>query len=528
MKYGILGCILFLILIGTASAISVNSISIKQTIQQPVVAAATLRTAAITFDSNVLGATVYLDGSLLGADEAHSKTPVTDNEVPAGDHTATFRLAGYKDSVTSFHVEAGKPQTIYAQLQQSPGVAARQNITTLAPRVSLQTQLVTIRPVNITTTTPPTFTTTPPVDNRVVRISPGTTILQQAGAQDSGKGDEGRNLEGPLATVAAAPPAETGTGFFDTVFGSIFSGIFGQKVPNPPVHKNLTMPTIPPGSPFNFDAYTVAPVIKKGAPVYIGEEKLNVTQALNQARGTTTDVANNAAPSLTVIGWWVYPAQVYTNSPSKTIDLGVAGRYKSMNINPGDFVGYSGDWYLLGASGYSPYSANSVVFQVRDPQLDLSVKNAATLASVEGTTVTKGTPLRFSITKNIAVKNPYGVANFRSPLTGTRDDGFLDIVVIDPSGNNLTELAVTTDAGVKTTESLRKSCWDSNLIAPDCNPSYTWDTGATNSNGTARYPSGTYTVQVISKLNNMHNNYKNAGQLYVGKTVSGKVSFILA
>ena len=38
---------------------------------------------------------------------------------------------------------------------------------------------------------------------------------------------------------------------------------------------------------------------------------------------------------------------------------------------------------------------------------------------------------------------------------------------------------------------------------------------------------GTYTIHVVSKLNNMHNNYKNGGQLYVGKTVSEKVTFTL-
>jgi hypothetical protein len=71
------------------------------------------------------------------------------------------------------------------------------------------------------------------------------------------------------------------------------------------------------------------------------------------------------------------------------------------------------------------------------------------------------------------------------------------------------------------------SCWDSDLMAPDCNPAYTWDTGATYSNGTVKYPSGTYTVMVISKLKNMHNNYKNAGQLYIGKTASNRVTFTL-
>jgi hypothetical protein len=529
MKYGILGCIICLLLIGAASAISINPVNIKQTIQQPGVAAATIQTAAITFDSSVHGATVYLDGNLLGADEAHSKTPVTDNEVTAGDHTVSFRLDGYKEFASTFHADAGKSQTIYAQLQQSPGVAAGQNITTLSPRVSLQVQDMTIRPVPVTTTSTQTFMTTPtPKPDLRVSVD-ANSVRQTGGGQESGKGDEGTGMtEGQLLPVAAAPPARTSTGLFESIFSGIFGGLFGQSVPKPPLNSSITGPTIPPGTSFNLDSYTVAPVIDKGATIYIGEEKLDVTHALNQARGTTTAADISAVPSLKVIGYWANPAQVYTTSPTRKIDLGAADRYKSMTVNPADFVGYPGDWYLLNASGIRPYSTGSVVFSVRDPALDLSVINAATLAGVAGTPVTKGTPIRFSITKNTAVKNPMGIASFRSPLAGTRDDGFLDIVVTDPAGNILTELAVTTDAGTKTTESLRKVCWDSTLVSPDCKPAYTWDTGATLSNGSSRYPSGTYTVQVISKLNNMHNDYKNAGLLYTGKTASGKITFTLA
>ncbi len=580
MKFGILVCILCLFLAGTASAISVNPVIAGRTIQPgAVVSVPVINTAAITFDSSVHGATVWLDGNLVGSDEAHSKTPVTENEVTAGDHTATFKLDGYQDSVMNFHVEAGRSQTMYAQLSPSINMAlVRQDI---ARDVTLQAQRITLHPVTITTTATATPTPAPstitcpagyscmslakaredygagnytqysstpcgfdktapgavisevciaPAGKTVLRVPIRANIVQQdIGGQEAGKGGGGPNppIE-PLPPVAEAPPAITHIGIIDSFLGNIFGGIFGHSVPKPPLNVTMVGPTIPPGQTFLVDSYTVAPVIDKGATIYIGEERLNVTHALNQARGTTTDAANNAVPALTTIGWWLSPADLFTNSPSKTIDLGVSGRYRSMTVAPADFVGYPGNWYLLGASGYSPYSTDSVVFIVRDPQLDLSVKNAATLASVEGTTVAKGTQLRFSITKNMAVKNPLGIANYRSPLAGTRDDGFLDIVVVTPSGKTLTELGVTTDGGAKTTESLLRSCWDTTLMAPNCNPTYTWDTGATLSNGTAKYPSGTYTVQVISKLNNLKNNYKNGGQLYVGKTVSEKVTFTLA
>ena len=526
MKYGILGCIICLLLIGTASAIAVIPAIVKQTIQAPAIASVpVLNTAAITFDSSVQGATVYLDGKLLGADGAHSKTPVTDNTVIAGDHSATFKMDGYQDSVMSFHVDAGKAQTMYAQLQPLLSAGAVRQVLPESTRV--QVQITGIQPV-IITTTPPTVMTTSPGDKGMSRISPGTTLLQQVGTLDSSGGNGERTLpESQRVPVAAIQPAPANNGFFESIFGGFFNGLFGQSVPKPPVNTSFTGPTIPPGTSFTVDSYKVAHVIEQDATIYIGEENLNVTHALNQARGTTTDAANNAVPGLTAIGWWINPSEIFTTSPTKTINLGAGSRYKSMTVHPSDFVGYPGDWFLLGANGYSPYSTDSVVFHVVDPQMQISVRNAATLTSVGGTTVAKGTQLRFSITRNIAVKNPLGVANYRSPLTSTRDDGFLDILVANPSGTNMTELDVMTSTGVKTTESLRRSCWDSDLIAPDCTPAYTWDTGATYSNGTARYPSGTYTVQVISKLNNMHNNYRNGGMLYTGKTASQKVTFTL-
>jgi hypothetical protein len=529
MKYGILGCILFLILIGTVSAITVNPAIVKQTIQAPAVASVpVLNTAAITFDSSVQGATVYLDGKLLGADEAHSKTPVTDNTVTAGDHSATFKLAGYQDSIMRFHVDAGKTQTMYARLQPSPVVAARQNITTLAPRISLQAEVVTIRPVNITTTTIPTFMTTATAGTVAARLSPGITILQQVGTLDTGKGDEGRTLpEGQLPRVVAASPVQTNTGFLETIFGSFFGGLFGAA-PKPPMGGNLTVPTIPPGTGFVLDAYWVAPVIDHGATIYIGEERLNVTHALNQAIGTNPAMAppagyDDRVPSLTRIGWWYSSTDVFTTSPSKTIDLGVGGRYRSLKVEPSDFVGYYGTWYLLDASGIKPYGSYPV-FIVRDPVLRLNVNNAASGADISGAQVTSGDRIRFSVNKSIGVTESTG--NRRSPITSSPNDGFLDIVVTTPGGSTLTQLDTLSAGGSPGVADLKRVCWDDPAGSP-CIPSYTWNTGAKYGNGTAKYPPGTYTVQIISKLNNMHNNYRNAGQLYTGKTVSEKVTFTL-
>lgn len=518
MKYGILGCIICLLLIGTVSAITVNPAIGKQTIQAPAVASVpVLNTAAITFDSSVQGATVYLDGKLLGADGAHSKTPVTDNTVTAGDHSATFKLDGYQDSVMNFHVDAGKAQTMFARLQPLLSAGAVRQVQPGSTRV--QVQITGIQPVVITT---------PPEDKGVSRISPGITILQQVGTQDSSGGNEERALpESQRLPVAAIQPAPASNGFFDSIFGSIFGGLFGAA-PKPPMGGNLTGPTIPPGTSFVFDAYWIAPVIDHGATIYIGEERLNVTHALNQAVGTNPATEppagyDDGVPTMTRIGWFQPDADPYTVSPSKTIDLGVGGRYRSMEVEPSDFVGYYGNWYLLDTSGIKPYGSYPV-FIVRDPVLHLNVDNAATGADVNGALVTSGDQIRFSINKSIGVTDSTG--NRRSPITNSPSDGFLDIVVTAPGSSTLTQLETISTGGSPGVADLKRLCWDDPAGSP-CNPGYTWNTGAKYGNGTAKYPPGTYTVQVISKLNNMHNNYKNGGQLYVGKTVSEKVTFTL-
>jgi len=194
-----------------------------------------------------------------------------------------------------------------------------------------------------------------------------------------------------------------------------------------------------------------------------------------------------------------------------------------MEVDPSDFVGYYGTWYLLDTSGIKPYGSYPV-FTVRDPLLHLHVDNAATGADVNGAQVTSGDQIRFSINKSIGVTDSTG--NRRGPITSSADDGFLDIVVTAPDGRILTQLDIKSSSGSTGVADLQRICWDDPAGSP-CNPGYTWNTGAMYGNGTAKYPPGTYTVQVRSNLNNMHNNYRNAGQLYVGKTVSEKITFTL-
>jgi PGF-CTERM protein len=203
-------------------------------------------------------------------------------------------------------------------------------------------------------------------------------------------------------------------------------------------------------------------VINQGATVFIGEQGLNLTHALNGAYiGSTcgnildcgdyyycerldtqppagiespsyfdhyvTDPSycppgyfaypeENVAPILTQIGWWASAANIFDTAPSKTIDLST--RYTNFMVAPSDFVGYTGNWYLLDTNGraYSlpaPLQSNdmckctssscvaSLVFTVVDPSLDIRIWDYTTNNDVTGKSVPQGEKLGFRIDTNM-------------------------------------------------------------------------------------------------------------------------------
>jgi PGF-CTERM protein len=152
-------------------------------------------------------------------------------------------------------------------------------------------------------------------------------------------------------------------------------------------------------------------IINQGATIFIGEEGLNVTHALNQAyyvstSGPASPAMNNSAPPLTVIGWWASAADLYTTSPSRTIDLAGADtrRYAYMTVAQSDFVGYTGNWYLLNASRARPIGPTgdaSMVFAVMDPSLDLKIWDFNQNTDVTGKSVPQGEKLGFRIDTNM-------------------------------------------------------------------------------------------------------------------------------
>jgi C1A family cysteine protease len=271
--------------------------------------------------------------------------------------------------------------------------------------------------------------------------------------------------------------------------------------------KAYTRSTTPPPVA-NFTANGT--VINQSATVFIGEEGLNLTHALNQAQGNPSI---DGVPPLTTIAWWASGSSVNTTSPTRVLDLN--GRYRSFNISPTEFVGYTGTWYVVRADGYT---AEGIAFVVVDPRLDLRILDFTHAADVTGQSVPQNTRLGFGIVTNMypAVDDRY-----RSPINAATD-GYITITVKNATGSPMQSLynnsaSTGTLAGP---HSLRANFVDTQPWAWGGNDTWAWQTGARELSNQYAYPPGTYTVSAESTLNNMKANYRFHGADYTGKTVS--------
>jgi PGF-CTERM protein len=291
-------------------------------------------------------------------------------------------------------------------------------------------------------------------------------------------------------------------------------------------------------------------IINQSATIFIGEQGLNLTHALNQAQnlltpGTGTNLETTPFGN-TTIGWWASAANIGNSAPSATINLGsgTPPQYDSFTVAQQNFVGYTGNWYLMnsatgGVAFVGGSSANSpvVVFTVADPALDIGVWDYNQATDVTGTSVPQGEYLGFTVKTNMVLSTTdklRGSLNTSWDTTSTLQyypinsatDGYINLKVKDSTGATLTGLANATGTSALTSQFIATQpfYWPYNTgskYTTTTGPvqSY-WLTNAVNAQGQYAYPVGTYTVWAESALNNMKNNYKNAGADYTGKTIS--------
>lgn len=369
-------------------------------------------------------------------------------------------------------------------------------------------------------------------------------------------------------------------------------------------------------------------VIDAGATVFIGEQGLNLTHAMNQALvnagGAIVNYDN--APSNLTISWWASGST--SANPDFTADI--SARYRTFTVDQDTFVGRTGNWYLTGTTG-GQVGKLGVVMNVQDPQLSVAAWDYAQGKDVTGLNVVQGAHLGIKVTTNmyaatytnrnntvsttwnlgtintglmpdgtqstwnhnytgnatiidstssvwvvsnytavskmtygsagvfgngnktywnsstaipdaavsgnawtaknftfdaaglVPANGPWTLSNFTTPVftPTSATDGFINLKVKDESGATLTRLYVgTTQANAALASISYVFVNTQPFISPVTDGSQWWVTDALN-NGQYAYPVGTYSVWAESALNNMKDNYKNAGADYTGKTISG-------
>jgi PGF-CTERM protein len=268
--------------------------------------------------------------------------------------------------------------------------------------------------------------------------------------------------------------------------------------------------------------YQVAPGINQGATVFIGEQGLDISHALDSAN------AQGSATTITTIGWWASAADIRTTAPTVSFDL--IGRANLFTVTQSEFDGYEGQWYLVDANDNNwAKAATGAVFNVKAPKLDVSIRdpNQNDGADVSGKSIPTGAQLQFQIGTNMytvladpALRYPI----YNNGGTGTDSDGYLDLVVKTESGTVLQYLYndtfLTRQSLIGLNVTTQPFTWGRANSGRGPAIDFYWDTSALTPSEEKAYPAGTYVVSVQSKLNNMKDNYLSGAAAYTGRTVS--------
>jgi hypothetical protein len=224
--------------------------------------------------------------------------------------------------------------------------------------------------------------------------------------------------------------------------------------------------------------------ITAGAPVYIGEQNLDIASGLQGCH---------------VIDWWPNGSDT-TTPPAKNVtiiksvgDSDIAFRY---SIDPAIYAGYAGTWYCEDKKPLRP------VFEVVQPQLSISFWDLDKNVDITGKTVPQNTNITYHIDTNLDQALQYKYRPDITPL-----DSFFTVSLTDSRGNELKSLY---------SGSYGKA--DTVIIPFDNTPFISaspyiwknggaWDLESRNAQGDPLYPPGTYTLTVKQNLNGMETAY---------------------
>jgi hypothetical protein len=220
--------------------------------------------------------------------------------------------------------------------------------------------------------------------------------------------------------------------------------------------------------------------ISAGAPVYIGEQNLNIAAGLQGCRilewyEEGADTTGPAQKNVTII---------------KTLeDSDIAFSY---TIKPEIYSGYEGNWYCEGKRPLRP------VFEVRKPNLTVRFWDLDKDVDVTGQTV----PLTANITYRIDTNLDAALQlKYRPQMTSL--DSFYTLSLNDPSNKPFSSV-YTGSSGKADTKGI---LIEKNPVI-SVSPFYwkdgsAWNRMSRNAQGEFTYPPGTYSVEIKQNLNRM-------------------------
>jgi hypothetical protein len=220
--------------------------------------------------------------------------------------------------------------------------------------------------------------------------------------------------------------------------------------------------------------------ITAGAPVYLGEQNLNIAAGLQGCR---------------VIEWYE-PGADTSAPPQKNVtiiktleDSDIAFSY---TIKPEIYSGYEGTWYCGGKKPLRP------VFEVRKPQITVRFWDLDSDSDVTGQTV----PLTANITYRIDTNLDTALQlKYRPEMTLL--DSFYAISLADP-GNKALNTIYTGSYGKADSHGLIFEKKPFISVSPYLwKDGSAWDRTSRNIQGDAIYPPGMYSITVSQNLNRM-------------------------
>jgi hypothetical protein len=235
-----------------------------------------------------------------------------------------------------------------------------------------------------------------------------------------------------------------------------------------------------------------------GAPVYIGEQNLDISAGLQGCR---------------IIDWWEAGADMNA-PPSKNVTI-IETLEKSeiahgYTISPAIFSGSEGTWYC---EGKRPLRA---VFEVVRPRISVRFWDLDNDTDINGKTI----PLTANITYRIDTNLDRALqVRYRPEITPL--DSFYTVTLIDPYGTSLSTVYTGTLGKTDTKGILLEKkpfISASPYVWKDGNA---WDRTSKNTQGDSLYPVGTYTITVNQDLNHMR-------EMYPGTTPADRAGLLEA